>query len=259
MKKVSLEWPSHMFVVLQSLQDFTYIAFMVLLCGSCIVLAIHHIESNSFETFYASSNHCLFMRKLTFGPLCCTTEWLLEIACDSNILPFLFSPWIFESFISPTKWLESFHKCPKLLSLMKKVSLEWASHIFVVLQSLQDFTYIAFKELLCGNSIVLAIHHIESNWFETFHTSSNHCLFMRKLTLGHLWCTTERLLEIAYDSKILPLSFLSLNFWKFQKSNKIAWNFAQMTEAVVVDEKKLIWSSIHTSLWFCRLSKISPI
>ena len=60
---------------------------------------------------------------------------------------------------------------------------------------------------------------------------------MRKLNLGHLWCKTERLLEIACDSNILPLSFLSLNFWKFQKSHKMAWNFAQMTEAVAVDEK----------------------
>ena len=48
---------------------------------------------------------------------------------------------------------------------------------------------------------------------------------------------TERLPEIACDSNILPLSFLSLNFWKFQTSNKMAWKFAQMTEAVVVDEK----------------------
>ena len=192
---------------------------------------MHHIESNSFETFYPSSNHCLFMRKLTLGHLWCTTERLLEIACDSNILPFPFCPWIFESFKSPTKWLESFHKLPKLFSLMKKVSLEWPSHIFVVLQSLQDFTYIAFKDLLCGNSIVLAIHHIESNSFETFYASSNHCLFMRKLTLRHLWCTTERLLEISCDSNIFPLSFLSLNFWKFQKSNKIAWNFAQVTRS----------------------------
>ena len=189
MKKVSLEWPSHIFVVLQSLQDFTYIAFKDLLCGKSIVLAIHHIESNSFETFYASSNHCLFMRKLTLGYLWCTTERLLEIACDSNILPFLFSPWIFESFKSPTKWLESLHKLPKLFSLMKKVTLEWPSHIFVVLQSLQNFTYIAFKDLLCGNSIVLAIHHIESNSFETFHASSNQCLLMRKLTFAHLSCT----------------------------------------------------------------------
>ena len=113
----------------------------------------------------------------------------------------------------------------------KKISLEWPSHIFVVLQTLQEFTYIAFKDLLCGNSVVLAIHHIESNSFETFYASSNHCLLMRKLTLGHLWCTTERLLEISCDSNIFPLSFLSLNFWKFQKSNKIAWNFAQVTRS----------------------------
>ena len=43
--------------------------------------------------------------------------------------------------------------------------------------------------------------------------------------------------RVACDSNILPLSFLSLNFWKFQKCNKMAWKFAQMTEAVVVDEK----------------------
>ena len=47
----------------------------------------------------------------------------------------------------------------------------------------------------------------------------------------------REVLEIACDPKILPLSFLSLNFWKFQKSHKMAWNFAQITEAVVVDEK----------------------
>ena len=191
MKKVSLEWPSHIFVVLQSLQDFTYIAFKDLLCGNCIVLAIHHIESNSFETFHTSSNHCLLMRKLTFGHLWCTTERLQRLHVILTFYHFLFCRWIFESFKSPTKWLETLQKWPKLLSLMKKVSLEWPSHIFVLLQSLQDFTYIAFKDLLCGNSIVLAIHHIESNSFETFHASSNHCLLMRKLTLGHLWCTTE--------------------------------------------------------------------
>ena len=224
-------------MVFQTLQDFTYIGFKDLLCGNSIVLPIHHIESNSFETFYASSNYCLFMRKLILGPLWCTTERLQEIACDSNIFPLSFLSLNFWKFKSPTKWLETLHKWPKLLLLMKKVSLEWPSHIFVVLQSLQDFTYIAFMDLLSGSCIVLAIHHIESNSFETFHASSNHCLFMRKLILGRLWCTTERLLEIACDSNIFPLSFLSLNFWKFQKSNKMAWNFAQMTEAVVVDEK----------------------
>ena len=190
MKKFSLEWPSHIFVVLLSLQDFTYIAFKDLLCGNSIVLAIHHIESNSFETFHASSNHCLLMRKLTLGHLWCTTERLLEIACDSNILPLSFLSLNFSKFQKSNKMAWNFAQMTEAVVVDEKVSLEWPSHIFVVLLSLQDFTYIAFKDLLCGNSIVLAIHHIESNSFETFHASLNHCLLMRKLTLGHLWCTT---------------------------------------------------------------------
>ena len=60
---------------------------------------------------------------------------------------------------------------------------------------------------------------------------------MRKLTFGPLWCTRERLLEIACDSNILPFLFSPWFFLKFQKSNKMTWKFAQMTEAVVVDEK----------------------
>ena len=60
---------------------------------------------------------------------------------------------------------------------------------------------------------------------------------MRKLSLGHLWFTREKFLEIACNSNICPLSFLSLNFWKFQKINEMGRNFAQMTEAVVVEEK----------------------
>ena len=178
-------------MILQSLQDFTYIAFKGLLCGNSIVLAIHHIEWNSFETFHASSNHCLLMRKLTLGHLWCTTERLLEIACDSNILPLSFLSLNFWKFQKSNKMAWNFAEMTEAVVVDEKISLEWPSHIFVVLQSLQDFTYIAFKDLLCGNSIVLAIHHIESNSFETFHASSNHCLLMRKLTLGHLWCTTE--------------------------------------------------------------------
>ena len=202
MKKFSLEWPSHIFVVLQTLQDFTYIAFKDLLCGNCIVLAMHHIESNSFETFHASSNYFLFIRKVILGHLWCTTMRLLEIACDSNILPL--------SFLSLNFW--KFQKS-------NKIAWNFAQMTEPV---------VVDEKGLFG---VLAIHHIESNSFETFYASSNHCLFMRKLTLGHLWCMTERLLEIACDSNIFPLPFLSLNFWKFQKSNKIAWNFAQVTRS----------------------------
>ena len=60
---------------------------------------------------------------------------------------------------------------------------------------------------------------------------------MIKLSLGHLWCTTDRLLEIAHDSNILPVSFVSLNFWKFANLHKMGWDFAQVTEWVLIDEK----------------------
>ena len=195
---------------------------MDLLCGSCcFVLAIHHIESNSFETFQASSNHCLFMRKLTLVHLWCMTN---DRSC--------------------CRWWKK---------------LVWSSHhTSVVFQALQDFTYIAFKDLLCGNSIVLAIHHIESNSFETFDASSNHCHFMRKLILGHLWCTTERLLEIACDSNFFPLFFVP----EFLKVSKVLQNGLKLCtndRSCCRWWKKLVWSGLHTSLWFCRVSKIWPI
>ena len=47
------------------------------------------------------------------------------------------------------------------MSLIKKLSLEYFGHILVVFQGLKDFTYIAFKGLLCGNFVDLAIHHME--------------------------------------------------------------------------------------------------
>ena len=59
---------------------------------------------------------------------------------------------------------------------------------------------------------------------------------MRKLSLGHFWFTTEKFLKVAFYSNIFLLSFVYLNFWKFEKSNKMGWNSAQMNEAVVVDE-----------------------
>ena len=44
----------------------------------------------------------------------------------------------------------------------------------------------------------------------------------------------------------------------FQKSNKMAWNFAQMTEAVVVDEKSYFGVAL-THLCGFVVSKISFI
>ena len=48
---------------------------------------------------------------------------------------------------------------------------------------------------------------------------------MTKLSLGHLWCTTEKFLDVACDSNILPVSFVSLNFWKFSDCHEMDLNF----------------------------------
>ena len=98
------------------------------------------------------------------------------------------------------------------------------------LQSVQDFTGIAFKDFLCGVFVHLATHHIASELFETLHTSPNHCFWMKRLSLSQWWCTKERFLEFAYGFNILPLSFMCQTFWKFANSHEITWNFAQMTE-----------------------------
>ena len=73
------------------------------------------------------------------------------------------------------------------MSLIKKPSLELFGHIIVILQSPNDFTYPAFKGfLLCFNFVDLAVHHIASKSFETFHTSPNNCLLMIKVSFDHL-------------------------------------------------------------------------
>ena len=69
---------------------------------------------------------------------------------------FLFGPcaWIFLPVVLKIlkylmKSLETFHKWPIQYSLLKKLSLELAPIMLVLFQSLQDFTYIAFKGLVC--------------------------------------------------------------------------------------------------------------
>ena len=90
---------------------------------------------------------------------------------------------------------------------------------------------------LFGIFVHLGNAHIAWNWFEIFHTSTNHCLLSIEQSLSKLWCTAEGFLELTRGCNILPLSFLLLNFWKFANSYKITWNFAPMTETVFVDEK----------------------
>ena len=139
------------------------------------------------------------------------------------------------------------HKWSNLMSLIKKFSLEYFGHISVVFQGLKDFTYIAFKGLLCGNFVDLAIHHIEWTSFETFHASPNRCLLIRKLSLGHLWFTTKTFLEFPSCSNNLPPSFILVNFWKFSNSNKIGLRLCTNDRIWCRWSKNFVWSTLHTS------------
>ena len=84
----------------------------------------------------------------------------------------------------------------------KKLSLELAPIMLVLLQSLQNFTYIAFKGLLCINCLHSESHYIASKSFETFHTLPNDEILMIKLSLGHCWFTAEIFLQLTCSSKI---------------------------------------------------------
>ena len=57
-----------------------------------------------------------------------------------------------------------------------KFSSEYLAYILLHLQSLQDFTDMAFKGHLCGVVVAVESHHIASESIETSHTSPNHCL-----------------------------------------------------------------------------------
>ena len=56
--------------------------------------------------------------------------------------------------------------------------------MLVLLLSVQDFTSMAFKDLLSGIFVHLQSHHIVSKSLQTFHTSPNHWVLMKKLSLG---------------------------------------------------------------------------
>ena len=137
---------------------------------------------------------------------------------------FLFCGWILESLKITSKSLETPQKWPNESSLLKKLSSEYLASILLHLLSLPDFTYMAFKDLLCGTFVDLNCHHIASESLETFHTSPHHCRDVKNLSLDHWWCTGLRFLEFTYGSNIVPLSFMWLNSWKFENCIEIAWN-----------------------------------
>ena len=126
---------------------------------------------------------------------------------------------------------------PNHSSLLKKLSLDYPGQILVVFHCLLDFNYMAFKGLLCGIFVHLESHHIASKSFEIFPTSPNNLLLMNKLCLAHWWYTWEKLLEFTSAFNILPFSFMCLNFWKFEISYKIPWNFPQITISIFVVQK----------------------
>ena len=67
----------------------------------------------------------------------------------------------FLNFANLRKMAKDFAEMTKSVVVDEKISLQYLAHILVVLQRLKDFTYIAFKGLLCGNFVDLAVHHIE--------------------------------------------------------------------------------------------------
>ena len=50
-----------------------------------------------------------------------------------------------------------------------ELSFDYPAHILMVLQSLQDFTYVTFKGFVCAHFLDLAMHHIEWEPFDTLH------------------------------------------------------------------------------------------
>ena len=202
LKKLSLELAPIMLVLFQSLQDFTYIAFKGLLCINCLHSESHHIASKSFETFHTPSNDEVLMIKLSLGHCWFTAGIFLQLTCSSKINYFLLYAWISEILKYVMKSLETLDKWPIQYSLLKKLCLELAPNMVVLFQCLQDFTYIAFKGLLCINCLHSESHHIASKSFETFHTTPNDEVLMIKLSLGHCWFTAEIFLQLTCSSKI---------------------------------------------------------
>ena len=202
LKKLSLELAPIMLVLFHSLQDFTYMAFKGLLCINCLHSQSHHIASKSFETFHTPPNDEVLMMKLSLGHCWFSAEIFLQLTCGSNIKYFLLCAWISEILKYLMKSLETFHKWPIQYSLLKKISLELAPIMLVLFQSLQGFTYITFKGLLCINCLHSQSHHIASKSFETFHTTPNDEVLMIKLSLGHCWFTAEIFPQLTCSSKI---------------------------------------------------------
>ena len=193
-----------------------------------------------------SSNHLFSMNKLSFDHWWYTAERFLELACASHILPLLLCAWIFESLKIVMKSLETLHKWSNQSSLLKKPDLDYQAEILVFLESVLDFTYIAFKGLLCGIFAHPESHHVDLKSFGTLPKSPNYWLLMKKLSFDHLWYTSEMFLEFTVSSNILPL----LLFPQFLKVWKLLWNHLKVCTNDRISLrywKNLLWITQHKS------------
>ena len=74
--------------------------------------------------------------------------------------------------------------------------------MIVVIQSLQDFIYMAIMGFLRIYCLDPESDHIASESFETFHTPPNYWVLMKSLSLAHCWFTAEMFLQLTCGFKI---------------------------------------------------------
>ena len=167
------------------------------------------------------------------------------------------------SFLKVCKFVRKFVKLCK----NDRTSLRWCKNLVWLSQHTSycfcRVSKISPMELSCPfcllSLLICQLCHIKSKSLETFHTSPNHWLFIRKLSLGHAWCTTDKLVDQACTSNILTLSFICLNFWKFANLFESSLKVCKNDRTSLRWCKNLVWLTQHTSYCFCRVSKISPM
>ena len=155
-------------------------------------LTILHHDHLKFSTHHRI-NACPWKKKLL-----ASHDLLKTCSYSSPVVltfyHFLSSAWIFESLQNLPKLLETLQRWPSGSSLMKKLSLEYSTHILVLFWSLPYFTFIPFKVFLCSMFVHLGTHHTASRSLEIFHASMNQCIFIRKLSLSQSWFNLDMFL-----------------------------------------------------------------